>query len=185
MKLNLGCGSKILDGFVNVDKFDYYPVDVVHDLEEFPYPFETNSVDYILLSHVLEHIGQNPDVFNGIVKELFRVCKPGAKVEINVPHPRHDDFLADPTHVRPIMPLGLALFDKEKNQDWAQTGASNTPLGLIHNVDFVIESVNFTPDKKYLKMLQNKEVSEERLFELAESNNNVIKQIDIIWKARK
>ena len=75
MKLNLGSGSKILKGYVNVDKFQYYNPDVVHDLEKFPYPFEDNSVDEILLSHVLEHIGQNPDVFNNIIKELYRICK--------------------------------------------------------------------------------------------------------------
>ena len=43
MKLNLGSGSKILKGYVNVDKFQYYNPDVVHDLEKFPYPFKDNS----------------------------------------------------------------------------------------------------------------------------------------------
>ena len=67
MNLNLGCGNKLLDGFVNVDKFDYYNCDVVHDLELFPYPFENDSVNHILLSHVLEHIGQEPEIFNNIL----------------------------------------------------------------------------------------------------------------------
>ena len=64
LKLNLGCGSKILDGYKNLDKFNYYKPDIIHDLEITPYPFEKNSVDEILLSHVLEHIGQDPNVFN-------------------------------------------------------------------------------------------------------------------------
>ena len=49
MKLNLGCGSKILEGYTNVDKFDYYKPDIVHDLEITPYPFEENSIDEIIL----------------------------------------------------------------------------------------------------------------------------------------
>ena len=73
MKLNLGCGSKILEGYTNVDKFDYYKPDTVHDLEVTPYPFKENSVDEILMSHVLEHIGQDPNIFNNIIKELYRI----------------------------------------------------------------------------------------------------------------
>ena len=59
----LGCGNKIYDGYVNVDKFELYNIDIKHDLEKFPYPFEDNSDEEIKLSHVLEHIGQVPDVF--------------------------------------------------------------------------------------------------------------------------
>ena len=75
MKLNLGCGSKILENYTNLDKLDYYNPNVVHDLEVTPYPFEDNSVDEILMCHILEHVGQDPDIFNNIIKELYRICK--------------------------------------------------------------------------------------------------------------
>jgi len=114
LNLNLGSGSKRIEGFVNLDKFDTFNPDIVHDLEIFPYPFKDSSVDKIILSHVMEHIGQTPDMFNLIIKELYRICKNQAIMDITVPHPRHDDFLADPTHVRPITVLGLSLYDKEK-----------------------------------------------------------------------
>ena len=63
MKLNLGCGNKVIEEYINVDKFDLYNVDLKHDLETFPYPFEDYSVEEIILSHLLEHIGQSPEIF--------------------------------------------------------------------------------------------------------------------------
>ena len=163
MKLNLGSGSKILKGYVNVDKFQYYNPDVVHDLEKFPYPFEDNSVDEILLSHVLEHIGQNPEIFNNIIKEFYRICKNNSVIDIRVPHPRHDDFISDPTHVRPITILGLQLYDKNLNEKWEKMKAANTPLALIHGVNFLIKDVNYVLEKHYIELLDKKEIDENEL----------------------
>ena len=156
MKLNLGCDSIILKDFVNVDKFDFYKPNIVHDLEVFPYPFKDNSVDEIILSHVLEHIGQIPDVFNEIIKELYRICRNGSLINITVPHPRHDDFISDPTHVRLITLRSLSMYDQKLNKIWEEKNASNTPLGLIHNVNFQILSVNYAVDQRYQKLLNEK-----------------------------
>ena len=56
MKLNLGCGKDIKPGFINVDYIKHNGVDVVLNLETIPYPFKSKSVDYIMMSHVLEHL---------------------------------------------------------------------------------------------------------------------------------
>ena len=90
MKLNLGCGNYKMDGFFNVDKFAYCEPDEVVDLEVFPWPWADNAVDEVVMSHVLEHLGQETKVYFGIIKELYRVCGDGAEVRIAVPHPRHD-----------------------------------------------------------------------------------------------
>ena len=185
MKLNLGCGAKIKNGYVNVDKFDYYDVDKVHDLEKFPYPFDDGVVDEILLSHVLEHIGQDPDVFNKIITELYRICKNNALINIHVPHPRHDDFLADPTHVRPVMVEGLRLYDKAQNEKWAKQGAANSPLGLIHNVNFEILTVNYVIDESFGQKVETGEIKEDELDFYMNHHNNVVKQIDIKWRVIK
>lgn len=185
MKLNLGCGSKILNGYTNVDKFDYYNPDILHNLEKFPYPFDENSVEEIILSHVLEHIGQDPDIFNQIIKELYRICKNDAILNIAVPHPRHDSFISDPTHVRPITLLSLRLYDQELNKKWEKNKAANTPLGLIHGVNFQIISVQYIVDEKYKKLLVEKQINENEIKEYAEKYNNVIIESKFKWKVIK
>lgn len=42
-KVNLGCGKDIRKGWVNVDKIDIDDVDIKHDLDSFPYPFEEHA----------------------------------------------------------------------------------------------------------------------------------------------
>ncbi|HEV7393411.1 MAG TPA: methyltransferase domain-containing protein, partial [Burkholderiales bacterium] len=96
MKLNLGCGYNKLEGYINVDSQPACAPDKVVDLEHFPWPFPDNSVDKIMMTHVLEHLGADKQTFFGIIKELYRVCKPAATVHIIVPHPRHDTFIGDP-----------------------------------------------------------------------------------------
>ena len=185
MKLNLGSGSKILDGYTNVDKFDYYKPDVVHDLEIFPYPFKDNSVDEILLYHVFEHIGQSQEIFLGIIKEFYRICRNNSMIKIIVPHPRHDDFIADPTHVRPITILGLELFDKDINIEWEKNKAANTPLALIHGVNFKIKNVTYSLDPNYMKKYKDKNINKQEVDEDALRLNNVVKQIEIDWQVIK
>ena len=185
MKLNLGCGSKLYDGYVNVDKFDIYNIDIKHDLEKFPYPFNDNSVEEIILSHVLEHIGQDPDIFMKILKELYRICKNQALIKIAVPHPRHDDFISDPTHVRPITVLSLSLFDKVQNEQWEKNGAANTPLALIHKVNFKIEDINYKIEKDIMVKFNTGEIDKVKLDYMVKLYNNVVKQIDIKWRVIK
>ncbi len=178
-KLNLGCGFKHKDGYVNLDNFTECNPDILHDLESFPYPFEDSSVDEIILDNVLEHLGQSFSVFNQVIKELYRVSVHNGNLHIKVPHPRHDNFLGDPTHVRAILPQTLALYDQERNDQWIAEKSANSPLGKIHNVNFRLHNINYILDQRYQEALQKNQVSEEALRELTASSNNVIAEIDM------
>lgn len=90
----MGCGKDDRDGFIGVDVINTEAVDVVHDLNEFPYPFEDNRFEYILLSHVLEHLD---DVVK-VMEEIHRLGTDGAKVEIEVPYFTSRSAYGDPTH---------------------------------------------------------------------------------------
>ena len=185
VNLNLGSGAKKIDGYINLDKFNTFKPDIVHDLEKFPYPFNDNSIDKIIMSHVLEHLGQNPDIFNNIMKELYRICKNGSVIDIIIPHPRHDDFLSDPTHISPILPQTLELYDKELNEKWKMENKANSPMAFINNVNFKIEKVEYKLEKKYLIKLNQKKITDEELREIMEKYNNVIKHIFIQLKVIK
>ncbi len=185
MKLNLGSAHKRFEGFKNLDKFEIFKPDILHDLEKFPYPIKDNSVDEIKMHHILEHIGRDSDTYNSIMKEIYRISSHGATIDIRVPHPRHDHYLADPTHVRPITKLGLELYDKELNLKWKKEGSSNSQLGLIHNVNFKIINIIITLEKKYHDLLNSKKINNLELQEYINKYNNVVIETNFFLKVIK
>jgi len=78
---------------IAVDKVDLSTVDVVHDLEERPWPFEAASVDCLIASHVVEHLQSPASVF----EEAARVLADDGMFELTVPIGL--DARTDPTHV--------------------------------------------------------------------------------------
>ena len=80
--LNLGCGQFPKPGYINLDLDPNSKADLIHDLRQFPYPFEDESFSRIEASHLLEHLS---DPFL-VMKEIHRIVKPGGIVDIRVPH---------------------------------------------------------------------------------------------------
>jgi len=184
LKLNLGSGQNPRPGYVNVDK--YGDPDLKCDLESFPWPWPDSSVSEIVLIHVLEHLGASPDVFIRIMKEMYRVCEPAALIYIVVPHPRHDNFIGDPTHVRPVTPAMLQLFSKKANLRWRETGAANSPLALYHGVDFEsAEDPVYMLEEPYLSDARSAKIGNEAIGELEKKLNNVVSEIRIRLKVVK
>jgi len=82
IKLNLGCGARYLQGFINIDIDRSYKADLYLDFERDVLPYQDNSIDYIIAIHTLEHINNIWDLLN----ECHRVLKPNCILEVEVPN---------------------------------------------------------------------------------------------------
>lgn len=81
-KLNLGCGRDIKKNYINLDKVKLDGIDIVHDLNKFPYPFKDNEFDEVLCQNILEHINDPIKV----MEEIWRISKPNAIIKVQVPY---------------------------------------------------------------------------------------------------
>jgi hypothetical protein len=183
LKLNLGCGQHALPGFVNVDKNG--TPELRWDLEKTPWPWPDNSVNEVVLNHVLEHLGESAATFFEIVKELYRVCKHNAVIHITVTHPRHDDFLAEPTHVRAFTLDSFYPYSKARNREWQRDGSPNTPLAFYLDVDFNVASVQYDLEQPWAGQYDSKRISHAQLLEACKQFNNVVKKIRVKWVVNK
>jgi len=98
--LDLGSGNiDLADTTVDID--ENTEPDIVHDLDEFPYPFEENEYETCWLIHILEHL-ENPDK---ALEEAKRIASD--RVIAIIPIGERND----PDHKRIYMPEDLDRFD--------------------------------------------------------------------------
>lgn len=82
LNLHLGCGTKLIHGFVNVDVLETVGADVVDDVFALK-TFDAGCADLIYSSHCLEHVSRN--YFKEALKRWHEVLKPGGILRIAVP----------------------------------------------------------------------------------------------------
>ncbi|MDF2433973.1 MAG: hypothetical protein JWP44_3604 [Mucilaginibacter sp.] len=81
MKLHLGCGKNVKEGYINIDK--YVDLPGVENLDIFNLPYSNNSVDEILAEHLIEHIRFNDE--EKFWNECSRLLKADGKLIIETP----------------------------------------------------------------------------------------------------
>jgi len=113
--LDLGCGNNKYvsknknDIVIGVDNVKLTDVDVLWDLNKFPYPFKNNEFNLIYASHTLEHLQDLDKVF----LELIRITKQGGRIIIRVPHFSCGVSYRDPTHKRLFSYFTFNYFTEE------------------------------------------------------------------------
>jgi SAM-dependent methyltransferase len=97
VKLNLGAGSRVLDGYVNVDQAQLPGIDLAFDLDmPVPWPWADASVTMIEAKDIFEHV-RDPVHF---MVQCHRILRPNGTLHIRTPHMSSPDSWTDPTHVR-------------------------------------------------------------------------------------
>ena len=110
VKLNLGCGNRKKEGFINIDSRESVKPDVVWDLEKgLPFDIKFNSVTGVYASHILEHINN----IIPLMEVIYWVCKDKAKFYISVPYFKSTLAFSDPTHVRFFTEHSFEYFSQE------------------------------------------------------------------------
>lgn len=117
MKLNIGCGDRFLEGYVNIDK---YPLDdsvVFGDLDS-RIGLADGCADSILLDNVIEHVSR----VEHSMAEVHRLLKPGGEVTIITPHFTSISSWRDPTHRHHLSYFSFDYFSKKRSR---YTGSSH------------------------------------------------------------
>jgi predicted SAM-dependent methyltransferase len=96
LKLNLGCASNLLEGYINIDqdnidtireRYPYisFPKDsIIYIYDVFNLPYNDNTVDEIIADGFIEHISFLEE--KPLFEEIFRILKPGGIFSFSVPN---------------------------------------------------------------------------------------------------
>jgi SAM-dependent methyltransferase len=135
-ELLIGCGNSRIkrhyldgpewDGLVTIDHDPNCGADIIHDLDETPWPLDDNSFDNAYAFEVLEHLGRQGDwrAFFATFAEIYRILKPGGHLIATCPSYKSMWAWADPSHTRIIAEGSLVFLSQAEYQ--SQVG--KTPM---------------------------------------------------------
>lgn len=79
--IHVGCGSKILPNFTNIDKYVKKDNIINYDVKALPY--DTSSIDLVYSNHMLEHLPFRQNKL--ALREWFRILRSGGELILGIP----------------------------------------------------------------------------------------------------
>jgi SAM-dependent methyltransferase len=157
MELLIGCGHnrekrlgiKSLE-WEQLTTLDCYPdciPDVIHDLNQTPWPFHQDSFTEVHAYEVLEHLGRQGDAksFFDTFSEIHRILKPDGHLFATTPSVTSRWLWGDPSHTRAIQPESMVFLQQEQYR-LQLDGPKRTPMSdfrHLYKADFrVVHSVD-------------------------------------------
>lgn len=100
---------------VTIDHDPNCGADILHDLEQTPWPLDDDRFDEVHAYEVLEHLGRQGDysAFFAHFGEIYRILKPGGTVFATCPSWQSIWAWGDPSHTRIISQASIAFLNRE------------------------------------------------------------------------
>ena len=116
IKLNFGCARKILKDYINIDLYQLKGVDVVLDMDKFPYKFPDNYADKIICESTMQFVKD----ITPVMAEFYRILKPNGVLFLHVPHFTSKNTWKNPYHRRGFTYNTFDFYQKPKYHytDW-------------------------------------------------------------------
>lgn len=108
--LDVGCGNAKRQGSTGIDLVKLPGVDIVHDLNSFPWPIEDNFFDLVIMNDIIEHLEQPLKA----MEEVYRILKPKGRVFARLIYWNHKYAASDPTHEKYFTEVSLEFFTGER-----------------------------------------------------------------------
>lgn len=154
--LDIGCGTNKVAGAIGMDVNPRTAADVIHDLDDLPYPFEADSFDEVIGRHVIEHVKEPM----AVMCELHRITRAGGVVKLVAPHWTNPDFATDLTHRNHLnsysfrnMTADRAVFDFYTDVRFRQRQVRVSVLNLwkLFGLEFLINLDNNHPRMRFIR----------------------------------
>lgn len=143
--LDVGCGENKQPGAVGMDMRPLPGVDIVHDLEELPWPLPDECCLSIIARHIVEHINPHRGGFLRWMDECWRVLKFGGQLAIVTPHAFSVGFAQDPTHCNMCNEKTWLYFDPINSADFAKVSGGDL-YGIYRPKPWAIRHLNWSPE---------------------------------------
>jgi glycosyltransferase involved in cell wall biosynthesis len=167
-RLNMGAGRRQPLKMINVDLRAESDPDVRVDLEKTPWIWPDDYAEEVQFEGSLEHMGADWRTFQAMMAELYRVCRPGARVRIAAKHPWSNSFVHDPTCVRVVSPGVMSAFDAT-----APLGGAPEPVAKKLGVDFEIVERTLNLAEPFRTQFATGQITLEAAAQMTETMMNV------------
>lgn len=111
IKIDLSGSIEPQHGFINVDYVPSKNVDIVFDLQKYPWPMPEGIATLIVAGGIISHINRENFGFIKFMDECWKVLRVGGQIMISTPYAVSTGFWTDPTNVNGCTEHTWSYFD--------------------------------------------------------------------------